>query len=398
MALSYTQPLLRGFRTDRRAAAPTASSAQLNRDISDIDSARRRSPTPLAEVRSRLLGTRLLRRRASRFKLQALELAEQLDPRQSHRGSRSARWPRSTSCRRSPKLRGRRQTLAEADTEPAHGRAGAFKQLIVGRHRRTNCGAPRSTRWTSRCWLETTPIDVDAAIRSARSIARTDISNAPGGSRTSTMSTLRNLAQRHSCRRSTWSGRFELHGTGRARSSIRDNVPGRSERSREVPGGYSDALGTILVNVEYPDWTVSAPVVLPAGTERRQRAAHARAQSADPADAPPRLRQLELQIAARGHQRSVPDPDAVQQPDGRGDARRASWPRSSWRAEESKFEIGTSTNFLRRAGPARPGRRRRDSELRAILDYQNGRRSNSSGCSRRRCPGRRESRSSAVGG
>ena len=100
MTLQYTQPLLRGFRTDARRTQLVVS--RINRDISDIDLEETVVNT-LADV-SLAYWDLVYARAAVDVQRQAVALAEQLC-RTTAFASRSGRWRRSTSCRRSPRPR-----------------------------------------------------------------------------------------------------------------------------------------------------------------------------------------------------------------------------------------------------------------------------------------------------
>ena len=351
VALSYTQPLLRGRRIDGPRRQLLVS--QLNRDISDID-LRETVTNTVAEVR-RAYWELVYSKASVEVQLQALELAEQLIRDNRARVEIGTLAPIDIVQAQSEAAQ-RRQTLAEAEQNLRTAEL-VLKQLIVGSTDDELWRAEVNT--VDQPVLDQGPIDVDAAIRSALD-ARTDISRTRRQQDINDV-TLRNLAN-DTMPSLDVVGSFRLQGQG-GTQLVSTFLGGPAVL--EVPGGYSDALDH-LVNVEYPDWTVQLQLSYPLG-QSAQRAAHARAQL-QIRQTRAQLRQLELQIAAEVTNAAVQIQSVQQRMDAARAARELA--EEQLAAEESKFEIGTSTNFFV-VQAQRDLAAARDSELRAILDYQN---------------------------
>ena len=351
VALSYTQPLLRGRRIDGPRRQLLVS--QLNRDISDID-LRETVTNTVAEVR-RAYWELVYAKASVEVQLQALELAEQLVRDNRARVEIGTLAPIDIVQAQSEAAQ-RRQAVAEAEQDLRTAEL-ALKQLVVGGTSDELWAAEVNT--IDRPVVDQGPIDVDAAIRAALD-ARTDISRTRRQQDINDV-TLRNL-ENDTLPSLDVVGSFRLQGQG-GTQLISDFLGGNPVQA--FPGGYRDALDHLL-NVDYPDWTVQLQLSYPLG-QSAQRAAHARAQL-QIRQTRAQLRQLELQIATEVTSAAV-QIESVQE---RIDAARAAreLAEEQLAAEESKFEVGTSTNFFV-VQAQRDLATARDSELRAILDYQN---------------------------
>ena len=351
VALSYTQPLLRGRRIDGPRRQLLVS--QLNRDISDID-LRETVTNTVAEVR-RAYWELVYAKASVEVQLQALELAEQLVRDNRARVEIGTLAPIDIVQAQSEAAQ-RRQAVAEAEQDLRTAEL-ALKQLVVSGTSDELWAAEVNT--IDRPVVDQGPIDVDAAIRAALD-ARTDISRTRRQQDINDV-TLRNL-ENDTLPSLDVVGSFRLQGQG-GTQLISDFLGGNPVQA--FPGGYRDALDHLL-NVDYPDWTVQLQLSYPLG-QSAQRAAHARAQL-QIRQTRAQLRQLELQIATEVTSAAV-QIESVQE---RIDAARAAreLAEEQLAAEESKFEVGTSTNFFV-VQAQRDLATARDSELRAILDYQN---------------------------
>ena len=351
VALSYTQPLLRGRRIDAPRRQVLVS--QLNRDISDID-LRETVTNTVAAVR-RAYWELVYANASLEVQLQALELAEQLVRDNRARVEIGTLAPIDVVQAQSQAAQ-RRQAVAEAEQNLRTAEL-ALKRLIVGGTDDELWGAEINT--VDRPLADQGPIHVDAAIRTALD-ARTDISRTRRQQDINDV-TLRNL-ENDTLPSLDLVGSFRLQGQG-GTQLISDFLGGRPVQ--ELPGGYLDALDH-LAGIDYPDWTVQLQFSFPLG-QSAQRAAHARAQ-VQIRQTRAQLRQLELQIATEVTSAAV-QIESVQE---RIDAARAAreLAEEQLAAEESKFEFGTSTNFFV-VQAQRDLATARDSELRAILDYQN---------------------------
>ena len=351
VALSYTQPLLRGFRIDDPRRRLLVS--RLNRHISDID-LRETIANTLAEVR-RAYWDLVYAKASVGVQQQALDLAEQLVRDNRARVEIGTLAPIDVVQAQS-EAAARRQSLAEAEQQLRTAEI-ALKQLIVDGTDDEAWDAEINA--VDRPVLDQGPIDVDAAIRTALD-ARTDVARTRRQQEINDV-TLQNL-ENATLPALDLVGSFRLQGQG-GTERISPFLGGPA--SLTIPGGYGDALDDVF-RADFPDWTVRLQLSYPLG-QSAQKAAHARARL-QVRQTRAQIRQIELRIAAEVTNAAV-QIESVQE---RIDAARAARELAEEQldAEESKFEVGTSTNFFV-VQAQRDLATARDSELRAILDYQN---------------------------
>ena len=351
MSLTYTQPLLRGFRTDQRRTQLAVS--RISRDISDIDLEQTIINT-LANVQSRYWD--LVYANASvAVQEQALALAEQLVRDNQVRVEIGTLAPIDVVQAES-EAAARRQALAQA-IQVLRTAELALKQLIVD--------GTSDELWNIGLFpidepqVETSPIDLEEAVASAierrtdieRVRRQLDINDANVDNlRNSTLPALDVI------------GNYQLTGQGGPRL-VRDNIFGGNVTT-EIPGGYGDAVGSIAGN-EYPFWSVALQMSYPLGRSA-DKAAYERARL-QVQQTTAQIRQIELQIASEITNAAL-QIDAIQ---GRIEAATAAreLAEEQLRAEESRFEVGLSTNFFV-VQAQRDLATAQDNELRAILDFQ----------------------------
>ena len=355
MTLNYTQPLLRGFRTDPQRTQLVVQ--RINRDISDIDLEETIVNT-LANVR--LAYWELVYARAAvDVQRQALELAEQLVRDNRARVEIGTLAPIDVVQAQSEAAL-RRQLLAQA-VQILRTNELALKQLIVGGTSDELWDAEINP--TDEPQIDAPPIDLDEAIRGALE-RRTDISRVR-------QQIDINDAQVDNLRNSTLPaldvvGSYQLTGQGGPRL-----VPSGSSfealfggAGGVIPGGYGDALDNI-VDADYPFWSVQLQMTYPLG-QSADKAAYERARLQRQQNEA-QLRRTELQVAGEVTNAAI-QIEAIQERIEAAIAARE-LAEEQLRAEESKFEVGLSTNFLvlqmqRELAFAQ------DVELRAIFDYQ----------------------------
>ena len=355
MLLEYTQPLLRGFRTDPQRTQLLVQ--RINRDISDIDLEETVVNT-LANVR--LAYWELVYALAAvDVQRQALELAEQLVRDNRARVEIGTLAPIDVVQAQSEAAL-RRQQLAQA-VQTLRTNELQLKQLIVG--------GTSDELWyaqinpTDEPQIDAPQINIEEAIRGALD-RRTDISRVR-------QQIDINDAQVDNLRNSTLPaldlvGSYQLTGQGGPRL-----VPAGSSfeaifggAGGTIPGGYGDAIDNI-VDADYPFWSVQLQMTYPLG-QSADKAAYERARLQRQQNEA-QLRRIELQIAADVTNAAI-QIDAIQERIQAAIAARE-LAEEQLRAEESKFEVGLSTNFLvlqmqRELAFAQ------DVELRAIFDYQ----------------------------
>ena len=351
VALSYTQPILRGRSIDPQRRQLRVS--QLNRDISDVD-LRETIANTLADVRGAYWD--LVYARASvDVQQQALELAEQLVRENRIRVEVGTLAPIEIVQARS-EAAARRQSLAEAEQQLRTAEL-TLKQLIVSGTDDELWDADINA--VDQPLLDQAPIDVDSAIRNALD-ARTDIERTRRQQDINTV-TLQNLADA-TLPALDLVGTFRLQGQGG--TQLISSVLG-GPAVITVPGGYGDAL-THIAQLEYPVWNVQLQLSYPLG-HSAQKAAHARARL-QVQQTRAQIDQIELQIAAEVTNAALQIQSIRERIDAARVARELA--EEQLAAEESKFEVGTSTNFFV-VQAQRDLASARDTELRAILDYQN---------------------------
>ena len=355
MTLQYTQPLLRGFRTDARRTELVVS--RINRDISDIDLEETIINT-LANV-SLAYWNLVYARAAVGVQRQALELAEQLVADNRARVEVGTMAPIDVVQARS-EAAARRQLLAQA-VETQRTTELALKELIVG-------------GTSDELWLmeinpmdqprvEATPVDLQEAVRAALE-QRTDVSRAR---RQLDM----NEATLDNLRNSTLPaldlvGSYQLTGQGGPRlvpagNSFADIFGGVGG---VIPGGYRDALHNIA-NADYPIWSIQLQMTYPLGRSADQ-AAYERARL-ELQQNRAQIRRIELRIASEVTNAALRI-DSIRERIEAATASRG-LAEEQLQAEESKFEVGLSTNFFVLQSQ-RDLATAQDAELRAILDYQ----------------------------
>lgn len=355
MNVGYTQPLLRGFRTDPQRTQLVVS--RINRDISDIDLEQTIINT-LANVR--LAYWELVYARAAvGVQQQALALAEQLVRDNRARVEIGTLAPIDVVQAQS-EAAARRQSLALA-IRTLRANELALKQLIVGGTADELWDAELAP--TDQPQIEAPPIDLEEAIRGALD-RRTDIS------RVRRQLDI-NDAEIENFRNSTLPaldlvGNYQLTGQGGPRL-----VPAGSSfeaifggQGGTIPGGYGDAINNI-VDADYPFWSVEVRMSYPLG-QSADRAAYERARL-QLQQAQAQIRQIELQVAVEVTNAALQIDAIEQQIDAATASRELA--EEQLRAEESKFEVGLSTNFFV-VQAQRDLATQQDLELRAILDYQ----------------------------
>jgi outer membrane protein len=349
----YTQPLLRGFSIDPNRQQILIT--KLNRDITDI------------QLKSTIVNTLSSVREAYwnyLYGVQAVDVARQTV-------DSAAQLVRDNQVRLGV------GTIAELDLVTAQSQQAqaqqalvqavanrrtleiALKQLIVRGTQDPNWSARLDP--TDRPDFEPVAIDVEAAVRRALS-ERTDLAQARKSLEANdvTYRFLKNqlLPQANLVASYGLSG---LGGTKFVRASSAISSPIVSI----VPGGFTDALGSLLTNT-YPSWNVglnvSVPIGLNVATASMAAARIEREQTAS------QVRQIELQIAvdvtnaATNVQSTI---EAVQ-------AARAAQElaQKTYEGEQAKFEVGLSTNYnviidLNALNTVK------NSYLQAVLNYRN---------------------------
>ena len=354
-SLTYTQPLLRGFRTDNERTQLVVS--RIDRNISDIDLEETVVNT-LADVR--LAYWELVHARAAvEVQRQSLALAERL-VRDNRVRVEIGMMGEIEVVQARAEAALRRQSLADA-VRVLRTNELALKLLIVDGRMDELWNAEINP--TDEPRTDAMPIDLEGAIRTALD-RRTDIARARLriDSNNATAENLRNSR----LPALDLVGSYQLTGQGGPRllPSGRTFEEILGGGGAVIPGGYRDAVGDI-VGANYPIWSVQVQMSYPLGRSADE-AAYERARL--------ELRQNEVQLEWIEIQIVGEVTDAALQIEAIQESIQAAsvareLAEEQLRAEEIRFEVGLSTNYLvvqmqRELAAAR------ELELRAILDYQ----------------------------
>jgi outer membrane protein len=349
----YVQPILRGFKTDTTRTQLRVTA--INQEISEIQLDTTVNNT-LANVRNAYWDL-LFAIQAARVAQSSLELAEKLIADNKARVEIGTMAPIDV-VQSEAEAATRRQTLATAEATLLTAEL-ALKRLIVS--------GTSDPLWAARInpvdrpSFSPEPIDLQAAI--TRAIAdRTDIAQARKTLESNDV-TLRGLVDQTLPALDLTAG-YGLAGVG---GTVFERGGLGGAVTRVIPGGYNDALRT-LTNLDAPTWNFQVNLSYPLGTSAAEAGvARARLQIQQ---TQAQLKALELQVATEVTTTAL----NVQSNQKRIDAATAARELAQKRleAENSKFEVGMSTNFLV-VQAQRDLADAQITELRALLDYQKSR-------------------------
>jgi outer membrane protein TolC len=349
----YTQPLLRGFRIDaqRRQLQVT----RINRDVSEVQ-VRAAVTNTVSNVRNAYWDY-VYTTQAVEVARQSLDLATKLVQDNQTRVEIGTMAPIDVVQAQAEQAT-RRQALVNAENERRTAEL-ALKRLIVSGTEDPTWAATLDP--VERPDFRPEPVDLEGAIRRALS-ERTDIAIAKKNieNNGTTLRYLRDQTLPDVEAQVT----YGLQGIGGVQQ-IRSNsgVLG-SQITQVVPGGIFDSFRTLL-DRNYPRWTVGLNIAYPLGTSTQQAAvARARVQ----------LNQVEAQIKLIELQVATEVTNAAIQLRNAGEAVEAAQvaqdlSQRRLEAEQSKFEVGMSTNYFV-VQAQRDMNEARNSELRAVLNHR----------------------------
>jgi outer membrane protein len=351
LTATFTQPLLRNFRVD--STRQQLLTSLITREISDVQ-LRATVTNTLANVRNAYWDL-VYGVQAVEVARASLQLAEKLVEENGMRVEIGTMAPIDVVQAQSQAATAR-QTLTQAEGT-WHTYELVLKRLLVG--------STQDSLWNAtinpvdRPDARAEPVDLEAAIRKALD-TRTDLQQAKANLRSNDV-TVRYL-------RNQLLPGFDLTASYGAQG-IGGNLYTRSSSfggtvTSVDPGGYADALGT-LRRLRYPSWSLSVVLSYPLGSSTAD-ANYARAKL-QVSQAQAQIRQLELQVATdvtnaalqvQNNQRSVESATAARELALR-----------KLEAEQSKFEVGMSTNFLV-IQAQRDLADAQNTELRSALNYR----------------------------
>ena len=346
----YSQPLLRGFRTDNSRTQIQVT--QINRDISDID-LRQTITNTVADVENAYWEL-LYSVGSVAVQQQALDLAEQLVRDNRARVEIGTLAPIDV-VQSQAEAAARRQTLAQAQ-QALQTAELTLKRLIVAGTQDELWNADINPVDQPR--LNQPPIDIPSAVGNALG-QRTDLSRAQRQQDINQLN-VRSLRD-NTLPALDLVGTYQLQGQG-GDLLIRDFLGG--EAGQVIPGGYGDAIDH-LVDARFPVWSVGVQMSYPIGTSSDDAALERARLQVRQTDA--QLRQLELNVATEVTNAALQIESIRERIDAATASRELA--EQQLEAEESKFEVGMSTNFFV-VQAQRDLATARDTELRAILDYQ----------------------------
>jgi outer membrane protein TolC len=326
---SYVQPLLRDFRIDntRQQIAVT----QINREIAE-ESLRATIAVTIANVRNAYWDLAYARA-AVDVAQRSLDLAQKLVEDNQARVEVGTLAPIDV-VQAEAEAANRLQTVAQAEATLATAQL-ALKRFIVS--------GTNDPLWTEELRaidvpiLDSVPLDLEGAVRRALE-RRTDLATARKNLDSNDV-TLRFWSNQRlpAVDLSVTYGAQGIGGTQFTRdgTGIGSNITGT------IPGGYNDAL-SVLSNRDFPNWNAALTLSYPIGGNNADgqyaRTRVLRTQQTT------RLRQLELLVATEVTNAAL----QVEANRRRVDAARAARELAERRldAEQSKFEVGLSTNFF----------------------------------------------------
>ena len=352
LTATYVQPLLRDFGID--TIRQQIAVAQINRDIG-AETLRATIAQTIANVRNAYWELAYARA-AVDVAQRSLDLAQKLVEDNQARVEVGTLAPIDV-VQAEAEAANRRQTVAQVEATLATAQL-TLKRLLV-----TGTSDPMWTqelRATDVAQLDAPPLDIEAAVRTALE-KRTDLATARKNldSNDVTLRFWRNQA-RPAVDLQVNYGAQGVGGT----QFIREGTGLGSIVSGTIPGGYGDALSLLRAR-DFPTWNAAVTVSYPiGGTNADGQYARTRVLRTQQST---RLRALELQVATEVTNAAL----QIQANVRRVEAARAARAFAERRleAEQSKFEVGLSTNFFV-VQAQRDLADAQNVELRALTDLQ----------------------------
>jgi|SRR5579862_7448178 len=349
---TYTQPLMKGFRTD--STRQQIGVTKINRDISDIQLKSTITNT-LSNVRDAYWDF-VFAVQAVDVARQSLDLATKLVEDNQTRVQVGTMAPIDVVQARSEQAT-RNQALVAAEATKRTTEL-ALKRLIVGGADDPNWGAALDP--TEHPDFQPVEIDIDAAVRRALA-ARTDMDIAKKSVDSNDV-TLKYLVDQ-ALPQVDLVATYGMSGLGGAQLITEGTGVNRTVVGA-LPGGYGDALGSLLRNT-YPTWTVQMNFSYPLGVSSQQASiARARVQVNQ---VQAQLKQVELQVATEVTNAAITARNNAEAVQAAQVARELAQQKLG--AEQSKFEVGMSTNYFV-VQAQRDLADAQNSELRAVLNYR----------------------------
>ena len=351
--LNYTQPLLRDFRIDTQRRQLIVS--QVNREISDVQL--RASMTNLVSNVRNAYWDYVFTTQAVEVARQSYDLASKLVQDNQTRVEVGTMAPIDVVQAQAEQAT-RRQGMVTAENAKRTAEL-ALKRLIVSGTEDSNWIATLDP--VDRPDFQADPIDIEAAIRTALS-QRTDLEIAKKNVENNN-TTLKYLRDQ-TLPIVDLQVNYGVQGVGGPYLVRSNNGTLGSQITETVPGGLSQALSSLFEN-RYPRWTAQVNMTYPLGLSSQEAAvARARVQLSQ---IQAQLKQMELTVANDVTNAAIQVRNTSESVQAAQAARELSQRRLE--AEQSKFEVGMSTNYFV-VQAQRDLNDARNSELRAILNYR----------------------------
>jgi outer membrane protein len=349
---NLTQPLLRNFSIDSNRSQIRIT--QLNRDIS-VEDVRAVVTNTIADVRDAYWDL-VYAIDSSVVARQSLSLAEKLLADDRTRVEVGTMAPLDV-IQDQAEVAARQQALAQAEATQQTAEL-SLKRLIVSGTDDPNWRAHLTP--VDRPGYKEESIDLEAALRRALE-RRTDLIQQH---RTLDIDdTNLHLLRNQSLPQADIVANYGLQGIG-GTQLIRDNTVINSPVTGTIPGGYGDAL-SLLRRSSYPTWSLAVQFSYPIGTSASE--ANYQRAKITLEQAQTQVKSLELQIATDVANAAYQITSNVKQVEAASASRELSQKRLE--AEQSKFEVGLSTNFLV-VQAQRDLATAQNAELLAMLNYR----------------------------
>ena len=351
LTASYTQPLLRGFLIDQ--TRQQLQITQINREISE-ENLRATIISTLSNVRNAYWDL-VFAQSAVDVAQRAVALADKLVEDNRARVEVGVLAPLDV-VQAEAEAATRRQALAQAEATLQTAELALKRYLVTGTD---------DPLWRQKIQpvdlpsLAPAPTDIEGAVRRALE-RRTDLIAARKNLQSSDVSLkyFRNNTLPDVDLVASY-GAQGIGGTSIERAGL-----GSSEIIRTIPGGYADAIRA-LTNRDYPNWNLQLNVSYNLwGSAAEAQYARSRVQRNQ---ALARLRALELQVATEVTNAAITVQSNLKRVEAAQAARELAEKRLE--AEQSKFEVGMSTNFFV-VQAQRDLRDAQNAELRALADYR----------------------------
>jgi outer membrane protein len=327
----YTQPLLRGLRTDSTRQQIVVT--KINRDISDVQ-LRSTITNTVSNVRNAYWDY-VFAVQSVDVAQQSLDLANRLVQDNQTRVQVGTMAPIDVVQAQSQAATAQ-QNLVQAQAARQTAEL-ALKRLIVGGTQDPNWSAALDP--VDRPDFAAQPVDIEAAIRRALS-ERTDLDIAHKDLEIND-ATLKFLRDQ-TLPQTDFVASYGLVGLGGTQLITQGTgIAGQPRQvTGTIPGGYSDALNSLFAG-RFPRWTVSLNFSYPLGTSTAEAAVARSRVQLNQIQA--QIKALELQVATDVTNAAISVTNNAQAVEAAQAARE--FAQKQLEAEQSKFEVGMSTNY-----------------------------------------------------